>query len=107
MIDNRHKNPYLGEKILKASPEQLVIYVYDEAIVACKKKDTTKAGQAIRELINALNFDYKEMAVPLFNLYKHCLKNVNSENFDEAEEVLQGLRDAWYEAHIKPKKAQK
>ena len=51
---NSGMNPYLTQKIMSASPEQLVCYIYDAGIVACKKKDTTKAGQAIRELINAL-----------------------------------------------------
>ena len=88
---------------MSASPEQLVCYIYDAGIVACKKKDTTKAGQAIRELINALNFDYKEMAVPLFDLYKYCLNNINSDKFEDAQEILEGLRDAWFEAHIRPK----
>ena len=97
---NNGMNPYLKQKIMSASPEQLVCYIYDAGITACKKKDTTKAGQAIRELINALNFDYKEMALPLFDLYKYCLNNVNSDNFEHAQEILEGLREAWYEAHI-------
>ena len=97
---NNGMNPYLKQKILSASPEQLICYIYDAGIVACKKKDTTKASQAIRELINALNFDYKEMALPLFDLYKYCLNNINSDNFEHAQEILEGLREAWYEAHI-------
>jgi flagellar protein FliS len=101
---NNGMNPYLKQKIMSASPEQLVCYIYDAGIIACKKKDITKAGQAIRELINALNFDYKEMALPLFDLYKYCLNNVNSNNFEHAQEILEGLREAWYDAHLKVKK---
>ena len=97
---NNAMNPYLKQKIMSASPEQLICYIYDAGIIACKKKDSTKAGQAIRELINALNFDYKDMALPLFDLYKYCLNNVNTNNFEEAQEILEGLRDAWYEAHL-------
>jgi len=97
-------NPYLKQKIMSASPEQLVCYIYDAGITACKKKDTTKAGQAIRELINSLNFDYKEMALPLFDLYKYCLNSINSDNFEHAQEILEGLREAWYEAHLGIKK---
>ena len=94
-------------KIMSASPKQLICYIYDAGIIACKKKDVTKAGHAIKELINALNFDYKEIALPLFDLYKYCLKNINSENFDEAEEILQGLRNTWYKTHIKDKSKDK
>ena len=93
-------NPYLKQKIMSAIQGEVVCYIYDAGIVACKKKDTTKAGQAIRELINALNFDYKEMAVPLFDLYKYCLNNINSDKFEDAQEILEGLRDAWFDAHI-------
>jgi len=101
---NNNMNPYLKQKIMSASPEQLVCYIYDAGIIACKKKDIIKAGQAIRELINALNFDYKEMALPLFDLYKYCLNNINSSNFEHAQEILEGLREAWYEAHLNVKK---
>jgi len=104
MNNNTNMNPYLKQKIMSASPEQLVCYIYDASIIACKKKDSVKAGQAIRELINALNFDYKDMALPLFDLYKYCLNNVNSKKFEEAQEILEGLREAWYEAHLKIKK---
>ena len=90
---NNTMNPYLKQKIMSASPEQLICYIYDASITACKKKDTIKAGQAIRELINALNFDYKEMALPLFDLYKYCLNNVNSNNFEQAIEILEGLNE--------------
>ena len=103
---NNTMNPYLKQKIMSASPEQLICYIYDASITACKKKDTNKAGQAIRELINALNFDYKEMALPLFDLYKYCLNNINSNNFEQAIEILEGLRDAWYEAHLNIKKSE-
>jgi flagellin-specific chaperone FliS len=44
------------------------------------------------------------MALPLFDLYKYCLNNVNSKKFEEAQEILEGLREAWYEAHLKIKK---
>ena len=44
------------------------------------------------------------MALPLFDLYKYCLNNVNSDNFDDAQEILEGLREAWYEAHLNIRK---
>jgi len=95
------KNPYLQQKILSASPEQLVCYIYDAGITACKQKNSNKAGKAIRELINALNFDYKEMAVPLFDLYRYCLSMINAEKYNDAQEILEGLRQAWFDAHLK------
>ena len=44
------------------------------------------------------------MALPLFDLYKYCLNNVNSNNFEHAQEILEGLREAWYDAHLNVKK---
>ena len=98
---NKGNNPYLQQKILSASPEQLVCYIYDAGITACKQKNAGKAGQAVRELINALNFNYKEMAVPLFDLYKYCLNMITAEKFKDAQEILEGLREAWFDAHLK------
>ena len=98
---NKGNNPYLKQKILSASPEQLVCYIYDAGIIACKQKNSGKAGRAIRELINALNFEYKELAVPLFDLYRYCLNMITAEKFKDAQEILEGLRQAWFDAHLK------
>jgi len=77
--------------VLHQSPEQLAHFYYTEGINQCKKEDALKAGEAIRELINSLNFnnkDTKEYALKIFELLKYCLNNINKNNFKEAAEVL-------------------
>ncbi len=92
-------NPYLVQKILTASSEQLIVYIYDAAIVACVRKEKVKASQAVQELINSLNFDSdKNIAVKFFQLYHYILNQINSNNFNEARELLNELRETWSEA---------
>ena len=92
------KDPYLKQKILSASPEQLISYVYDAIIAACHRKDQEWALQGLMELVSALNFDYKDIAVPLYQLYQYCLDQVRKRKFDEVEGLIGGLKAAWAEA---------
>lgn len=86
---------YQAAQVLGASPMQLILIVYDLAISACGRRDATRARRAITELIAALNFDYEEIAVPLFRLYEYCLNAVSSGSFQEASKVLKQLKEAW------------
>ena len=36
-------NPYLVQKVMTASPEELIKYVYDAAIGACAREDHRRA----------------------------------------------------------------
>ena len=91
------RNVYLEQKILSASPDQLILYMYDAAVKGCKQKSRKRASRALIELINALNFEEREMAQQFFRLYRYCLDRVNMGKFDQAEEIISGLREAWYE----------
>ncbi len=92
-------NPYLVQKVLTASPEQLIVYIYDAAIVACGRENKVKASQAVQALINSLNFDSdKSIAVKFFQLYHYILDRINTKNFNEAKALLGELREAWSEA---------
>ena len=86
---------YQSAQVLGASPIQLMLIVYDLAITACGRRDTERARRAITELIAALNFDYQEIAVPLFRLYEYCLSAVNSGKCHEAAKILRPLKGAW------------
>jgi len=50
------------------------------------------------ELVSSLNFDYKDIAVPMYQLYRYCLDRVRKRKFDEVEELIGGLKAAWAEA---------
>jgi flagellin-specific chaperone FliS len=86
---------YQSAQILGASPTQLILIVYDVALVACGRRDAVRARRAITELIAALNFDYEEIAVPLFRLYEYCLNAIGSESFHEASKILRQLKEVW------------
>jgi len=93
-----NRDPYLKQKIFSASSEQLVSYIYDAIIAACHRKDQGRALRGLMGLVTALNFDYKEVAVPLYQLYQYCLERARKRKFDEVEELIGGLKSAWAEA---------
>ncbi|HEX9653801.1 MAG TPA: flagellar export chaperone FliS [bacterium] len=92
------KNSYLAQQIQLASPEKLILMMYDLGLKSCRTKDRGKASKVLVELISALNFDYKDASVRFFELYRYALDRVQSGKFEEAGTVLQGLRDAWQSA---------
>ena len=99
---NRSKiNPYLTNQILNSSPEQLLIKVYDFAIVNSEKKDMIKTNTAIQELIGFLRFDdetYKDLAVSLLRLYQFCQDQARKNNYDVVTKILTELRESWLQA---------
>ena len=99
---NRSKiNPYLTNQILSSSPEQLLIKVYDFAVVNSEKKDMIKTNTAIQELIGFLRFDdetYKDLAVSLLRLYQFCQDQARKNNYDVVTKILTELRESWLQA---------
>ncbi|MFH1851611.1 MAG: flagellar export chaperone FliS [Candidatus Neomarinimicrobiota bacterium] len=99
MAQNRNNiNPYVMQRVLTASPEQLISYVYDVAISSCANEDRYKATKAVQELINALNFDYKEQSLTFFRIYRYILNNIHKGNFSEAQKLLTDIKRAWVQA---------
>ena len=94
----QYENAYLTQKILTASPEQLIAYLFDAALAACVKQDRRQATKAIQELINALNFDYQDFAAGLFQLYRYSLNKIQKGEFQQAQEILSELKGTWVEA---------
>jgi flagellin-specific chaperone FliS len=86
---------YQSAHVLGASPTQLILILYDLALAACGRRDTERARRTVTELIAALNFDYEEIAVPLFRLYDYCLRAIGSGSFHEASKILRQLQEAW------------
>jgi flagellin-specific chaperone FliS len=105
---NRNKiNPYLATQVLQSSPEQLLIKVYDFAVVHSEKKDMIKTNTAIQELIGFLRFDdenYKDLAISLLRLYQFCQDQARKSNFSLVTKILSELRESWLQA-IDNKKA--
>lgn len=101
-VQNRSKlNPYLANQILNASPEQLLIKVFDFAVVHSEKKDMIKTNNAIQELIGLLRFDdesYKDLSINLIRLYQFCQEQARKSNFDIVTKILTELRESWLQA---------
>lgn len=95
---------YLMKEILEATPQMLILKIYDFAIVNCQKRDTVKTNNAIQELINALRFDdpkAKEISIGLLRLYQFCQDQMRKGNTEIVKRILTELRDTWKEAFSK------
>jgi len=91
-------NPYLANQILNASPEQLLIKIFDVAVINSEKKDMIKTNNAVQELIGLLRFDdesYKDLSINLIRLYQYCQDQARKSNFDIVTKILTELRESW------------
>ena len=52
---------YLVNSVLEATPEKLIMRIYDYAIGKCKQHDLENTNKAINELIAALSYDTEEI----------------------------------------------
>jgi flagellar protein FliS len=91
-------NPYLQQKIMSASPTQLIAYVYDAGVAACRRQDKNKALRAVSILVQSLNFDYRETARTFSNVYSHLRRLISKGNFQQAESIFADLKSTWAEA---------
>lgn len=91
-------NAYRNDELANLSPVQVIDKLYAVAILACKKGDVRLALKAITELIVGLNFEYADIAVPLYNLYQYSMDCIRKRNLPEAIRVLEELRTTWAQA---------
>lgn len=92
------KDPYLRQKIQSASPNQLVAYMYDAILAACRSEDMDRAQRGLLALIEALDFTHEAIAVPMFQVYQYCMELVRKGGYAEVEELIGGFKAAWSEA---------
>ena len=95
---------YQANEILEASPQKLLIKVYDYAIVHCKKEDLVKTNNALQILIDALRFDteeVREVSTGLLRLYKFCQDQMREGNYELVVTMLQELKTTWLDAFSK------
>jgi len=91
-------DPYLKQKIMSATPEQLTAIALDIAISACYQKDTVKVNSVISELITTLDFEQGEVTQTFFELYRFIRRCVYKKQMDIAVDMLKEIRDAWNKA---------
>ncbi len=91
-------NNYLVKEILEADPKQIIMKIYDYAILNCQKKDLAKTTQAIQELINSLKFDdenISSISIGLLRLYQYCQDQMRKQNYNIVYRILTDLRSTW------------
>ena len=98
-------NQYRRQQIEAMTPEQLVLIVYEQAILACRKSNRRRLRQAVEQLIWGLDFEQGEVADGLLLLYDWVLRQSREGNFAEAEKTLMQLRDTWKEVLRKERQA--
>jgi len=86
---------YRNEQLMNLTPAQVILKLYDTAIVACKKGDGQMAQNVLTQLIAALNFENNDIALRLFQLYRYCSRCLRDNNHAVAATVLEELRGAW------------
>ena len=97
-------NQYLVNEITQATPKQLLIKIYDFAIVNCKKQNLAKTNEAIQVLISSLSFENKEVSkisTGLLKLYQYCQEEMRKKNYDIVYNILSELRESWIAAFNK------
>lgn len=95
-------NSYLVKEILEATPQQLLIKIFDFAIVNCQKHNIEKTNKALQELINSLKFEgddnVKQISLGLLKLYQFCQEEIRKQNYDIVYKILVDLRNSWLSA---------
>ena len=86
---------YVNEQLAGLTPVELLLKVYDVALASCRRGDRERLSRALVELISALDFNHREVAIGLFQMYNFCLTNAKRGRFDLVEPVLTELREAW------------
>ncbi len=97
-INTSNKDPYLKQKILSASPEQLIAYIYDAILIACRNGDQERVLRGVSSLIDALNFKYEEIAIPMFQMYQYCQEQARQKEFEQVEVIIAEFKSVWSEA---------
>lgn len=104
-IAHKAKNAFDGYKkseIMGLTPVGMILKLYDYVIVNCKRRDLSKVNAGLTQLIAALNFDYKEISLGFFRLYRYCQSQTRKGNFEEVEGIIGELRSAWAQAFKLP-----
>jgi len=94
------KNPqqiYQRQAIMNASKEELIVKLYNFAIVACHQKDGNRLQEILQVLVKSLNFEY-EISGSLFSMYEYCQAQAEKGEFEEVRDLLEPIRDTWEES---------
>jgi flagellar protein FliS len=103
---SRHQQRYQQQSIATASPERLVLKLYDLGITSCRRDDRAKLREVLVELISSLDFERGgEIAEQLYSLYEFCLRESALGDLEPIQDILEGLRDAWNQSVVQKQAA--
>lgn len=107
MYANQRMRQYQQQSITTASPEQLILKLYDIGISSCHRGDDVKVRRVLVELLSALRFtdETKDVANNLQSIYEFCLNDSASGDLSTTAELLEGLREAWRDGVMRRKAA--
>jgi len=77
------------------SPERVILRLYDMGIESCLERNKENVMKVLKELIAALNFEYKEMSSSFYDLYQFATRLVENDQLNEVLPIFQGLRSSW------------
>ena len=89
---------YKSNEIMGLTPVQVILKLYDFVIMNCKRKDMDKVNAGLTQLIASLNFEYKEVSLGFFRLYRFCQDRARKGDFKSVLDVIGELRTAWAQA---------
>ena len=102
-FNNNQVNAYVTNEIMDASPQKLIMKIYDFAISQCRNENLEKTNKALTELINALRFDSEEVSeisIGLKKLYEFCQDQMRKKNHAIVLQILTDLRETWNMAFV-------
>ena len=101
MSTTKKIDPYLQQKVMSASPAQLVSYIYDIGISACINNDKIKLNKVLSHLKETLDYspNTREVSNTFLSVYDHISFLVRNNRFDEAKNNFLQIKTVWKEAN--------
>ena len=100
MYTNARKT-YQQQSVKTATPEKLILELYNLGVRACREDDRDKVRSVLVELLGSLDHDRGgEIADRLQAIYEYCLNESATGDLSDVQDILEGLRDAWKEGVI-------
>jgi len=92
---------YQRDALVGATPEKLVVKIYDIAIAACHAGDRARLRAALVQLVNGLDFERGgDLARRLHAIYVYGLTESALGDLAPIAEVLNELRSVWNEGVV-------
>ena len=93
---------YQHQDVTSASPERLIVKLYDLGIAACYRGDQEQTRAVIIELMSSLNHEQGgDLAARLYALYVYCLDECTRGDLHTVADLFGGLREAWQEGVLR------